>query len=306
MQSTINRTVLPIAVLVTALIVKIYLLPAILAETDFSADSPGIPLAGTSLSILAWLAGALLVIRLMEDLVWTGLVTRRTGGAPVRLLVNIIDLAIWLITIGMISHFVLGHPAGYIATSSGVVVALIAFALNRPIGDTFSGIALTLERPFTVGDWIDAGNETIGMVKSVSWRATTLEQQNGIVHVIPNGRMAETPLRVFHVWYDNIDLELAYAIPDGEVERLWLAALADVPGLQNLKPPVIRRININSNGVVWRLFYSLTDYPSKLHLRDLVIASLNRRMIDAGIAIVVPSQRIELMNPDDIKALPYG
>ncbi len=123
---------MPIAVLLTALIVKIYLLPNILAVADFSTASPGVSFSMASLSILAWLAGALLVIRLMEELVWKGLVTRRTGGAPTRLLVNIIDLAIWAITIGFISHFVLGRPAGYIATSSGDVVPSQRIELMNP------------------------------------------------------------------------------------------------------------------------------------------------------------------------------
>ena len=38
--------------------------------------------------------------------------------------------------------------------TSGVVAIILGLALQNTLSDVFSGIALTLGRPFVIGDWI--------------------------------------------------------------------------------------------------------------------------------------------------------
>src|SRR5437763_4508074 len=50
---------------------------------------------------------------------------------------------------------VLGKPLTRLLATSGLFAAIIGLALQRMIADLFSGLALTVERPFTIGDWLE-------------------------------------------------------------------------------------------------------------------------------------------------------
>ena len=52
---------------------------------------------------------------------------------------------------------------GLLATSD-LFAAIIGLALQRMIADIFSGLALTVERPFTIGDWLEIGSGLAGKI----------------------------------------------------------------------------------------------------------------------------------------------
>ena len=78
---------------------------------------------------------------------------------------------------------------GLIATSS-VVIAVIGFALRNIISDVFSGIALGIDHPYRIGDWIEIGEGSAGRVIQISWRTTRLLTRDGVALIVPNGLIA--------------------------------------------------------------------------------------------------------------------
>ncbi|MCG6897576.1 MAG: mechanosensitive ion channel family protein, partial [Thiocapsa sp.] len=79
-----------------------------------------------------------------------------------------------------------------------MAAAVLGLALQRTLGDLFSGIALGIERPFKLGDWIELGDGTVGQVIDLNWRATRLRGWDNATHVIPNSKMAGEPLKNLH------------------------------------------------------------------------------------------------------------
>src|SRR4051794_27398383 len=77
-----------------------------------------------------------------------------------RLLQDLVVAAIYLGVALSITGFVFGAPIGTLAATSGVVAIIVGLALQNTLGDVFSGIALTLGRPYTLGDWIALGDGT--------------------------------------------------------------------------------------------------------------------------------------------------
>jgi small-conductance mechanosensitive channel len=61
-----------------------------------------------------------------------------------------------------------------LVTTSGILIAIIVFALRGMISDIFAGIALNIERPLKKGDWIELNDGSIGQVQEINWRATRL------------------------------------------------------------------------------------------------------------------------------------
>ena len=118
------------------------------------------------------------------------MVEAHTGMPAPRLIVEVVRIIVLLLVIAAIVTFVFDRPITGLLVSSGVIGIVLGFALQRMIMDFFSGIALSVEGPFRVGQWIQV-DDVAGRVVQVSWRAThvvTLEQTTVI---IPNSLIAE-------------------------------------------------------------------------------------------------------------------
>ena len=85
--------------------------------------------------------------------------------------------------------FVFDQPATGLITVSSVVIAVIGFALRNVISDLFSGIALGVDHPYRIGDWIET-TQSSGKVSEITWRTTRLIDRNGFVIIVPNGLVA--------------------------------------------------------------------------------------------------------------------
>jgi small-conductance mechanosensitive channel len=107
------------------------------------------------------------------------------------------DLMVAVVYVGValsILAFVFGAPIGTLVATSGVVAVIFGLALQNTLGDVFSGIALTLGRPFGIGDWIQLGDGTEGRVVENNWRSTQLLTSAHNHVVLPNSVLAKVGL----------------------------------------------------------------------------------------------------------------
>ena len=91
-----------------------------------------------------------------------------------------------------------GYSITGLYVSTGAVAAVIAFAMQRTLGDLFSGIALSIEHPFRLGEWIELNNGCQGQVIDINWRATRLRAWDNATFVIPNGELASQGFKNLH------------------------------------------------------------------------------------------------------------
>ena len=146
-----------------------------------------------TISIFAWVAGGWLVSGLIHTLVWPR-VEKRLGYPPPKLLLNIITAVIILTTAMAIFGFALNAPISGLVAGSSVVAAIIGLAVTRMIADVFSGVALSVERSYILGDWLEIemrsrpGGFLAGQVVEVNWRATRLKTKADEIVVIPKQR----------------------------------------------------------------------------------------------------------------------
>jgi len=82
--------------------------------------------------------------------------------------------------------------------STGALAALLAFGLQQTLGDLFSGISLSIERPFKIGDWLRFKDGSEGEVIDINWRATRLRGWDNTTYVMPNGQLARESFTNLH------------------------------------------------------------------------------------------------------------
>lgn len=116
-------------------------------------------------------------------------IVRGAGAKRIRTLTNVL----WTISSGLLWFVValivlgqLGVNLGPILAGAGVVGLAVGFGAQHLVRDLVSGFFLLLENQVRVGD-VAIINGTSGLVESVTFRAVTLRDQAGVVHIFPNG-----------------------------------------------------------------------------------------------------------------------
>lgn len=132
---------------------------------------------------LALLGLGIGVIRLLGLLVFRGLLPRVAITAP-RILEDIVVIVGYL-TWGLIRLSHAGLDLSSIVTTSAVITAVIAFAMQDTLGNVLGGLALQLDSSIDIGDWVRI-DDVSGQVTDIRWRYTAIRTRNGETVVIPN------------------------------------------------------------------------------------------------------------------------
>ncbi|TCL70143.1 mechanosensitive ion channel family protein [Rhizobium sp. BK251] len=110
-----------------------------------------------------------------------------------RLLQDLIIAMVYLgVTLSVLSMF--GFAIGTLLATSGVIAIILGLALQSTLNDVFSGLALTLGRPYGIGDWIILSDGTEGRVVESNWRSTYMLTASNNIVVLPNSYLAKIGL----------------------------------------------------------------------------------------------------------------
>src|SRR5580704_6647379 len=142
-----------------------------------------------ALEVLWWLGAAWLAVGFLRAFVVLGRQPRDT-----KLIQDLLAALIYLAATFAIVAYVFDLPVRGLLATSGALGIIIGLALQSSLGDVFSGIALNIERPYRVGDWIILDDMLQGRVIETNWRATHILTGNQDVAIIPNSVIAKSRL----------------------------------------------------------------------------------------------------------------
>src|SRR5699024_11643081 len=80
-------------------------------------------------------------------------------------------------------------------TSTAVVTAVLAFAMQDTLGNILSGLALQLDKSICIGDWLEFENLS-GEVIQVQWRHTAIMTRFGEKILIPNSDLMKHRVKI--------------------------------------------------------------------------------------------------------------
>ena len=293
--ASLHRLILP-AGLLAALFLAAYWGP-FLAPMLLDAEAP----AGLLLRALVWVAGAFLAVRLLDVLLWHGAVTRRSGRPPPRLLVDLGNVLVWVATACIIAAGVLHWPIAGIVTTSGVAVAILGFALRDMLASLFAGVALNLERPYQIGDWVEVEPGPAARIVEVGWLTTRAVTRDGVGVVLPNAHLATRSFRNYSrpepYFRETLVVTLDHDAAPERVERLLLAAASEVREIGPPHPaPDVKIAEFGPRGIVWQLRFWLADYAALPETRYRLQRAILRHLHQAGLSL--PYAKLDLFQAE--------
>ena len=193
-----NRLVFPVSTLVA--LVTLLLFSEGIAE-QFSENLGAVARAYLRYGLQAavWLSGAHVVTRLLEVVFWDRVAKGLLGKEPPRIARDILAILVFAVAVSGIVATVLDRSITGLWATSGILSLVAGFALKDMILDIACGVALQVEKPFSVGDWVEIQgnrpeNNVVACITEVNWRTTRLKSTSNNVIVIPNRRICDATI----------------------------------------------------------------------------------------------------------------
>lgn len=251
------------------------------------------------LTALCWVTFGFLFNRLCHLILWRG-VFPRSGIQVPAMLVTLTEILITLVTLAIIVTGVYGYSFTALLATSTVLIGVAGFAVQKMIADFFAGIALSLERPYSIGDWLqlETGGP-IGRVVEFGWRSTRTVTTDNITIVIPNSRLAERTFMNYSRpeahFRDRIRITLPHDVTTHQGQRILLGAVNQIDEIASLPGKASVTIEeYDTRGVVWILIYHVPDGSRLMALRFMVHQNILRNLHYAGIRIPVAAQEVRV------------
>jgi small-conductance mechanosensitive channel len=233
-------------------------------------------------------------------------VSSKKSQAP-KLFKDILVIVVYLIAITVIIGYVFKKPlTGFWATSS-ITALIIGFALRNIILDLFSGIALQVEQPYSVADWIKvdqrfSNDPVVGEVMDINWRSTYVRTEENMLVVIPNS-LITTQAVITNYCKDGLATRyevyftLDYSVPVARATRVLMAGALEAnttEGFVQEKEPQILVDKTNDLGVVYKVRYWIFPWQklSPSRSRNVLQGKILEHLDSAGLTLAYPKEDI--------------
>jgi small-conductance mechanosensitive channel/CRP-like cAMP-binding protein len=179
----------------------------------------------------------------------------------------------------------------FAATAVGAVV--VGFALQNTLGNLFAGLAIQIEKPFRVGEWVRIA-DIDGLVSEITWRAVKVRTKSGNFVVVPNSKLSEDII----INYSEPTLEtrlevevgVSYDCAPNFVKQVIFDALRDDRSIQALRPPEILLDKFADFSVNYRIRVWTTEFDADERIRDRIRVALYYAFKRYNIEIPYPIQ----------------
>lgn len=200
-----------------------------------------------------------------------------------------------------------GVALSSLVTTSAVITAVIAFAMQDTLGNILGGLALQLDNSLEIGDWVKL-DDLSGRVVEIQWRFTAILTRNGEKVVVPNSALMKGRFAVIAdpdsgaagwrrwIWF-SIDYAVSPALVISAVESA--IANAEIANVARAPRPSCVAMEFGPGSMRYALRYWLIDPrdddSTDSAVREHVLATVQR----CGWRIASPDQAVHLIQESE-------
>lgn len=158
-----------------------------------------------------------------------------------------------------------GLELSSLITSTAVITAILAFAMQDTLGNILSGLALQLDQSICLGDWLEF-EDMFGEVVQVQWRHTAIMTRFGEKILIPNSELMKNRVKIIGGQtlpgrYNTIYFYSGFEVSPTKVVDTIQSTLRKtlIHGSVPLRPPVCQVYNFEEGHITYALRFWVSD-----------------------------------------------
>ncbi|CAN5684212.1 hypothetical protein BH10BDE1_BH10BDE1_00470 [soil metagenome] len=252
------------------------------------------------LGLFTMFVTAMVFVKLGQILIYTYLFSSHMSVGVPRLVANLFTLVISTLIATWIASNVFGFKIEAVLATSAIFSIVLGLALQDTLGNLFSGVALQIDKPYRIGDWVEIQNGTskwTGQVHEITWRGTFLISTMDELVLIPNKTIGQSQILIFSAATGPFRVGHSLRLPfDASIEvvkALLVEAVNDVVKQPLAPEPRALLSDISESWFTIKIFYSLYDYGTRVRVGDQVLERIVTRLREANIRFAIPSYALQ-------------
>jgi small-conductance mechanosensitive channel len=275
----------------------------------WALEQLGVPGAGTVVHTVFRLVSAIALIRLLGFALFR-LLMPLARREPPRI---IEDLAI--VAVYVVYAFAQLRSAGVdlssIVTTSAILTAVIAFAMQDTLGNVIGGLAIHIDNSVQVGDWVRLADDVTGRVRDIGWRSTAIETRTWETIVVPNSMLMKGRVAILgkregapHQWRRTLMFMVDPGVPPARVIATVNEEMRDVPIANVARTPAPSTVlaGFELGNLKYHLRYFLTELLEDDLTDSMVRVHLFASLQRAGIRIAEEQRTVHAVSRDEAHA----
>ncbi len=245
---------------------------------------PDTPL-GAIAYLVIFIAVAMLLSRALRAAVHAAMTRKgHLDRTSISFLQQICSALIWVVVVILYAHLIpeLRSMGTALLAGASVASVVIGLAAQSTLGNLVAGIAITIYRPFRLGDTLQVATPTgtdIGVVELISLGYTTLRAPAGHLIVLPNASAASQVIINLNATYAPWPITIAIRLSRGAEQESARQLALDVAGKTVGEKAVVGCFLTKMDGasITLELRLLAPDAAARDSIRSTLIADLARR-----------------------------
>ncbi|MFP3853613.1 MAG: mechanosensitive ion channel family protein [Anaerolineales bacterium] len=208
------------------------------------------------------------------------------------------SVILWALVLLMALDNIPGVEVTALLASLGVGGIAVALALQNILGDLFASLAIALDKPFVIGDFIIIG-EYVGTVERIGLKTTRIRSLSGEQIIFSNSDLLNSRVRNYKVMYERrvvFEFGLLYETPIDLVEQVGGMIKDIISGIEKARFDRAHFETFGDSALKFEVVYYVLDpdYNLYMDIQERINLELMRRFDEEGIKFAYPAQRVYL------------
>ena len=237
-------------------------------------------------------AVTLLAARIVRREVVHGWLEHRSGKQVPPLIGSLVTGLVVFIGVCAIVALVFKRDITALVATGGASLMILGIALRDVLVALFTGIILSVEKPFRVGDMVRINDRQQGKIERITWRTTVLTTPTQETIYLPNLSLANAV--ILNMAQPDarsrraLELVIDYDTSVDSAERILYAAALGAAGVKHVAPPTVFARKFERDGVLYEVCVTISDYNDAKKAEHAIIKSVLQCMRDAGVGVSFP------------------